>query len=385
MTDIERAGSSIRRTRRRAAPGAPPGTLIADPASPRPRIRAIAYGEASAESIDIETPEALDGVVGHRPVTWIDVQGLGDTDVLTALGRLFNLHMLALEDVVNVHQRPKVEEYEDHLFVCTRMPQTEDGRHLVPLKTEQVSIFLGRNFILTFQERPGDCFDQVRRRITENRGRIRKSGPDYLLYALLDAVTDAFFPVLEQDGERLEALEAEAMNDAADDINARIHRLKRELLAVRRCVWPQREMLNVLIRDDSALVSDQTRVFLRDCFDHTIQLMDLLETYREVASDLVDIHLSTVSKRLNEVMMVLTIIATIFMPLTVIVGIYGMNFDTEASPWNMPELRWAYGYPFALGLMLAVAGGMLLWFRRRGWLGRLGRHRRKRGGGAASD
>ena len=362
----------LRRTRR-APPGAPPGTLIPDPDSPQPRIRVIAFGPDAIEDTQVSSAEALDRLLGRHPVTWIDVDGLGDTAVLGALGKRFGIHPLALEDVINVHQRPKLEEYDEHLFIVTRMPD----RGAQALATEQVCLFLGRDYVLTFQERPGDCFDTLRRRLHESRGRIRRAGADYLAYALLDATTDAYFPVLERHGEHIEALEDEVLDRPADDVSARIHQLKRELLTIRRAVWPQREMLNLLIRDDSDLVSDQTRVFLRDCFDHTIQLMDLIETYREIASDLIDIHLSSVSTRLNEVMMVLTIIATIFIPLTVITGIYGMNFDPGASPWNMPELKWVYGYPFALGLMAAVAAGLLLWFRRKGWIGR--RRPRRRG------
>lgn len=374
MTTSKRFHSFHRRHVRRPPPGASPGTLIVDPDAPLPRIRVIAYGPDAIEDIVLDSVAALDGIVGRHAVSWIDVDGLGDSGVLRALGERFGIHSLALEDVINVHQRPKLEEYDDHLFIVARMPLQGEGA----LVTEQLSMFLGRDFILTFQERPGDCFEPVRRRIRESRGRIRRSGPDYLAYALLDAATDAFFPVLERQGERIELLEDEVMNAADREVHGRIHELKRELQTVRRCVWPQREMLNLLIRDDSAFVAPQTRIFLRDCFDHTIQLMDLVETYREVAADLVDIYLSSVSTRLNEVMMVLTVIATIVLPLTLITGIYGMNFDPDVSPWNMPELQWVFGYPFALGLMALVAAGMLLWFRRRGWIGGGGRRSRRR-------
>jgi magnesium transporter len=347
--------------RRRSAPGAAPGTLIVDPHAPKPRIDVVSYdGDDVRVLTDVDVAGAV-AAAGAQAVTWIDVRGLGDTEVLEGLGRHFGLHMLALEDVINVHQRPKAESYEDCLFVCARMPRADDGHRFA---TEQLSLFLTKGVLITFQEREGDCFAPVRRRIMESRGRIRRSGADYLLYALLDAVTDAFFPVLEQHGERLDALEAEVIGRSDPAHNTAIHRLKRDLLTVRRCIWPQRDMLNALVRDDHALIADETRTFLRDCFDHTIQLMDLVETYREIASDLVDIHLSRISTRLNEVMMALTIIATIFMPLTLITGVYGMNFT------NMPELRWPWGYPFALGLMAAVAAAMLLWFRRRGWIGR---------------
>lgn len=363
--------SSSRRARRRhaarrAAPGAAPGTLIVDPRAPRPSIRVIGYGPEGIEDTRVETPADLKAQLGRHSVTWINVDGLGDAGVLQAIGELFDIHPLAMEDIVNVYQRPKLEEYEKHLFIVSRMPAADgDGS----LATEQISLFLGSDFVLTFQERAGDCFDPVRRRLHENRGRLIRQSADYLAYTLLDAVTDAYFPVLEQHGEQTQALEDEVLSHPEENVAARIHALKRELMTTRRAVWPQREMLNALIRDESDFVSDSTRLFLRDCFDHTVQLMDLIETYRETASDLIDIHLSSVSTRLNEVMMVLTVIATIVMPLTLITGIYGMNFDT-ASRFNMPELKWPFGYFFALGLMAAVALIMVLWFRRKGWIGR---------------
>jgi magnesium transporter len=363
----------IHRTRRRAPPGAPPGTLIVDPSAARPTIHVIAYGPDVVEDRENVSIDEIGALSGRLPITWVNVDGLGDIDAIRALGQLFGLHGLALEDVVNVHQRPKLEEYDEHLFIVTRMPHaTDEG-----LVTEQVSLFLGRNFVLTFQEGfPGDCFQAVRRRIQDNRGRIRRLGSDYLAYALLDATTDAFFPILEAYGETIEALEDQVIENAGHDTVHQIHAIKRNLLTMRRAVWPQREMLNLMIRDDNPFVVEQTRLFLRDCFDHTFQLMDLIETYREIVSDLIDVFLSSMNARLNEVMKMLTIIATIFMPLTLVSGIYGMNFDTKISPWNMPELGWAFGYPAALGLMLAIALAMLLGFRRKGWLG--GRQRRRR-------
>ncbi len=276
---------------------------------------------------------------------------------------MFNLHGLALEDVVNVHQRPKVEEYADHAFIVTRMIQAG-----LPPTTEQVSMFLGEGFLLTFQERPGDCFDPVRARLRSSRGQIRDRQADYLAYALLDAVIDGYFPVLETLGERLEVLEDAVTAEPPEAEATQIHEIKRELLLLRRAVWPQREMVNALTRETSPYVTDQTRLYLRDCYDHTIQLMDIVETYREIATGLVDIYLSSVSTRLNEIMKVLTIIATIFIPLGFVAGLYGMNFDASASPWNMPELRWYWGYPVALGVMAAAALGMLYYFYRKGWI-----------------
>jgi magnesium transporter len=366
MTATKKHANRRRRgphVRRRTPPGSPPGTLVADPSAAPPRMRVMAYGPEGLHEAALASPQPLDTLVERHAVTWVDVQGLGDVPAIEALGRRFGLHALALEDVLNVHQRPKLEAYEDHLFIVARMPEADGA-----FTTEQISFFVGRDFVLTFQEHDGDCLEPVRQRLRSGPGRMRSSGPDYLLYALLDAILDAYFPVLERYGESVEQLEDAVLEHPGAAIAARIHELKRDLLALRRVVWPMREVLNALSRGDAALVTPQTGVYLRDCYDHIIQLMDMIETYREIASGLIDIHLSSQSARMNEVIKVLTIIATIFIPLGTIAGIYGMNFDPDISPWNMPELRWRYGYFFALGIMLAMASGLMLWFWRRGWL-----------------
>jgi len=350
--------------RRRTPPGSAPGTLIADPAAQRPLVRIIGYGPEDVEETQAARIEDVAQACGKWPVVWVNVDGLADLDFIRAIGRMFAVHRLALEDVVNVHQRPKVEEYEDHLFIVSRMASIDDAPH-----TEQFAMFLGDGYLLTFQERAGDCFDPVRKRIRLHRGHIREAGADYLAYALLDAVVDGYFPVLEDYGEDLEILEESVLAAPQSDHIAQIHEMKRDLLALRRAIWPQREMISALTRDASKHIAEQTRVYLRDCYDHTIQLIDILETYREVASGLVDVYLSSVSARMNEIMKVLTIIATIFIPLSFITGLYGMNFRSDVSPWNMPELAWYFGYPLALGLMACVAAGLLYFFRRRGWLG----------------
>jgi magnesium transporter len=246
------------------------------------------------------------------------------------------------------------------------------------LDTEQTTLFLAENALITFQEKPGDCFEPVRARLRQKRGQIRARKADYLAYSLLDAVTDAYFPVLEKYGERIEDLESQVIARPNPDLTTDIHRLKRDLLTLRRAVWPQREMINALARDTTPFIGEQTRVYLRDCYDHTVQLMDMVETYREIATSLTDIHLSGINTRLNEIMKVLTIIATIFIPLTFITGLYGMNFQSEKSPLNMPELSWYWGYPYALTLMAAVAGGLVIYFIRKGWIGGNGKRRRKR-------
>ncbi len=349
--------------RRQTAPGASPGTLAPDPEASKPVVRVLSYGADDFEEREVADLSTLRGLVGKRPVTWVHVQGLGDGAAIAALGELFGLHKLALEDVVNVHQRPKVEQYGETLFIVTRVPSRREETD-----TEQVALFLGGGFVVSFEERPPEVFAPVRERIRARRGRIRFEEADYLAYALLDAAVDGFFPVLERLGEQLEELEELVVGRPSPATVSRIQACKHDLLMLRRAIWPQREALAVLFRDPSPLVRPETRVYLRDCYDHTIQIMDLLETYREIGSGLMDVYLSSVSNRMNEVMKVLTIIATIFMPLSFLASLYGMNFQTDKSPWNMPELAWRYGYPFALGLMALSSLGMLLYFWRKGWL-----------------
>jgi magnesium transporter len=243
--------------------------------------------------------------------------------------------------------------------------------------TEQVSIFLGDRFVLSFQEQPGDCFDLVRARIHNDTSRLRSRGADYLAYALIDAVTDGYFPVLERLGEDLEDLEDAIVSDPQPESARMLHDLKRQFLSLRRAVWPHRELLSTLTRDEHGLLQRETRLYLRDCYDHAVQLMDLLETYREIASGLMDVYASSVNVKLSEIMKVLTVIATVFMPLGFIASLYGMNFDRTASAWNMPELGWRFGYLFSLGLMAGCVVFLLYYFRRRGWLNRSRRPKRR--------
>ena len=292
-------------------------------------------------------------------VTWVDVQGLGERHVLEDLGEVFRLHRLALADVVNVPQRPKVETYENHLFVITRMVLLKEGGEF---SAEQVSLFLGKNFVLTFQETYGDCLDPVRDRIRTGTGIVRQSGADYLAYAILDAITDQYFPVVEALGERIENLEDRVATHPTPAALDQIYSLKRELLSVRRAIWPQRDAINALVRDESGLIGKEVHVYLRDCYDHAVQLIDVVETLRELTTGLLDVYLSSVANRTNEVMKVLTVVTSIFIPLTFIAGVYGMNFK------NMPEIDWRYGYAFVWVIMIAVAASLLWYFGRRGWL-----------------
>jgi magnesium transporter len=355
---------------RRTPPGASPGLIVSDPCSPQPVVHVMAYGPERLEERTLANLDSLRDFVGKWPVTWINVDGLGDAETIRRIGEMFKLHPLALEDVVNVHQRAKVEHYADQLFLVARMAHPGER-----LETEQVSMFLGRDFIITFQETlPGDSFEPVRERIRAARGQIRNRGCDYLAYALIDAAIDSFFPVLETLGEQIESLEEEALTHATRGTISRIHDVKHDLLTLRRAIWPSREALHVLARDPCPLITDVTRIYFRDSYDHTIQLLDLLETYRELGADLRDLYLSSISNRMNEIIKVLTIISTIFIPLTFIVGVYGMNFDTEQT-LNMPELRWRYGYLFVWGTMFAVVVFMLYFFRRKGWIGAAKRER----------
>jgi magnesium transporter len=350
------------RFKRRSKPGTSPGTLQRIVDSPQPEITVIAYTPERIVETKIKSVHEIDPLLKSNNVVWINVDGLGATEILEKLGARFALHPLALEDVLNLHQRPKIEAYGETLFMVARMIYLKEH-----IETEQISFFLGANFVLTFQERVGDCLDAVRERIRQGLGRIRKSGADYLLYALIDTIVDSYYPVVDQFADRLEELEEQVEISQGSNAMAQIHETRNELLMVRRAIRPHREALNQLVRDEHPLVTAETRIFFRDCYDHTIQLIDLLETYREMCSDLRDYALSIVSHRMNEVMKVLTIIATIFIPLSFIAGVYGMNFDTD-SKWNMPELEWTYGYPFALVLMSTVTGLFVFYFWRKGWM-----------------
>lgn len=294
-------------------------------------------------------------------VSWINVEGVQDVAVLEQLGEDFHLHPLTLEDILNTDQRPKMEEYDEYLFIVIKMLRLSENR--VDLVTEQVSIILGEHFVISFQDDiSGDVFESLRERLKAAKGRIRNVRTDYLCYSLIDAVVDNYFLILETIGERIETLEAELIADPEPATLESIHHVKRELIYLRRSVWPLREVISALQREDTPLISAATGVFLRDVYDHTIQIIDTVETHRDILSGMIDMYMSSISNRMNEVMKVLTIIATVFIPLTFIAGVYGMNFD------YMPELRMPWAYPVLWILMIAVAGGMFLYFRRKKWI-----------------
>src|SRR5688572_7559267 len=361
-----RAILGTRRRRVRMRPGALPGTLVRHEAAEKPTISVIAFGrEVVTERTAITIDEALT-LVTPGGLTWINIDGLGDPGVLTRLGERFGLHPLALEDVLNVPQRPKVERYDKHLFIVMRTVRVEaaDSKEVAhgEIVEEQVSLFLGSDWVITVQERSGgDCFAGVREAIRKRRGRVRDAGADYLAYLLLDGVVDAYFPVIEALSEQMEHIESEALADPSADVLIRLQRLRHDLLAMRRAVWPMREELAILQREETPVFTADTRVFLRDVYDHTVQALEIVESLRETATSVMEIYLSVQNQRLNEVMKVLTVIATLFIPLTFIASIYGMNFDF------MPELKWRYGYAWALGLMAITAGVLVGFFKKRGW------------------
>ena len=353
------AGLGTRRHRvARVRPGTQPGTLVAAGTPAPARVSVIAYNrEGATERRDVTIDDGL-AALAPGGVTWINVDGLGDTTVLTRLGERFGLHPLALEDVLNVPQRPKVERYDKHMFVVMRTMRLAEGE----VAEEQVSLFVGSGWLITVQERPdGDCFGAVREAIRQGRGRVREAGADYLAYLLLDSVVDAYFPVIEHFGERIQHLESAAIDDPSPLVLVQMQRVRHQLLALRRAVWPMREEVAILIREESDLVTPETRIFLRDVYDHAVQALEIVESLRETAVSVMEVYLSVQNQRLQEVMKVLTVIATIFIPLTFIASIYGMNFE------HMPELKARYGYAWALGLMLATAVGMIGYFKRKGW------------------
>jgi magnesium transporter len=354
----------VRRPKR--TPGMTPGTLVIDPSWPKPVIQVIAYGPDQFLEKRINDVHELDGLIGQYPVLWVNVDGLGDEAALRHLGQLFNLHPLALEDVVSLRQRSKVDDYETNLYTAMRMLYLQDGK----LFSEQISFFLGSNFVLTFQENEGDCLDAVRERIRKKGGLVCTMNADYLLYSLIDAIVDAYFPLLESYDTRLDDMEEVILKHPDSSSVALLFEVKRDLMTLRRTLWPVREMASTLVNSASPLITQATRVYLRYCQDHAVRLLDLAETCRELDSSLMDFYLSTISNRMNEIMKVLTIISTIFIPLTFIAGVYGMNFK------HMPELETRSGYFIVLGLMAFLGLGMFGLFVHRGWLSPKRKNRR---------
>jgi magnesium transporter len=339
----------------------PPGTVefTGERRTERVRITVFDFADSYLEEKELRSVEECFPYRDTPRVSWINIDGLHDTESLEKVGAHFGLHPLVLEDVVNTHQRPKVEDHQDYLYIVLKMLEYA-GDH-AEVTTDQISVILGRNFVLSFQEREGDVWDPVRERIRKGAGRLRKSGPDYLAYALVDAIVDSYFSILEKIGDEIETLADEVVEDPSPTTLHKIHGLKREMIFLRKLIWPTREVAGLLERAESSLIKKTTVVYIRDVYDHAVQLIEAMESYRDLVSGAQDLYLSTMSNRMNAVMKVLTVFAAIFAPLTFLAGIYGMNFK------YMPELGWRIGYPLfwlvALGLTLTMIGV----FRRKGW------------------
>jgi len=326
----------------------------------RVRIRIIDYDEAQFQEKEAKTVEECFPFKDKPTVTWINIDGVHQVDIIEKIGNHFNIHPLVLEDIVNTGQRPKMEDFVNYIFVILKMLYYDEK--INETKAEQISLILGSNFVISFQENEGDVFDPIRERIRSDRGRIRKMGADYLAYALIDTIVDNYFIILEKLGEKIEDIEDELVTNPALETLQTIHSLKREMIFLRKSVWPLREVISRLERWESPLIDKSLNIYLRDVYDHTIQVIDSIETFRDMLSGLLDIYLSSVSNRMNEIMKVLTIIATIAIPLTVITGIYGMNFQF------MPELQLQWSYPLVLLAMLTLGILMIRYFRRKKWI-----------------
>jgi magnesium transporter len=324
------------------------------------KITVIDYDEKQFQEKEAKSIKECFPFKEQPTVTWINIDGLGQLEIIERLGECYGLHSVVIEDILNTDQRPKMEDFETHVYIVLKMLFYDEKNKVID--SEQVSILLGTNFVISLQERPGDVFDPIRDRIRNAKGRIRKLGSDYLAYSLIDAIVDSYFLILEKFGENIESVEAQLINDPTPQTLKAIHDSKREMIFLRRSVWPLRELINGLLRNETKLVKKNTQIFLRDLYDHTIQVIDTIESLRDMISGMLDIYLSSLSNRMNEVMKVLTIIATIFIPLTFISGIYGMNFK------HMPELEWPGGYFAVLTGMTIIGILMLMYFKRKKWL-----------------
>lgn len=354
-------GKKFMLKKRRTQPGATPGTLVIDKASPKPAIKVIGYSKDFVEERDFATFDEFDKYLNEKKssISWIDVQGLGNESTLRRIAERFDIHPLALADVTNIPQQPKIENFGKQTFVISRMFRiTQENQ----IESEQVSIFVGEDYLITFQEYYGDCLDPIRKRLRDGKGIIREMSTGYLAYAIFDTIVDNYFPVLEEMGERLERLEDLVIGKSTEEELKQLYSIKHELLELKRILWPSREVVSKMIRFDQSFIGPDVKVYLGDIYDHLIQGIDLVETYRELTTELMSIYLSALSNKMNEIMKVLTMIATIFIPLSFIVGMYGMNFV------NIPELKLEYGYFVVLSVMGAVVAGMLIFFWKKKWV-----------------
>ncbi len=348
--------------------GLQPGTIIfvGDKKVEHTRIRIMEYDANNLEEREVPSIEACFPLKDTPTITWINIDGLHDVGLIEKIGKHFDLHPLIMEDIANTGQRPKFETSDRHLFLVLKMLQSDQTNG--EIRSEQFSLVVGNNFLISFQEQFGDVFEPVRNRIRKTEPRVRFMSADYLAYALVDAIVDGYYSVLETIGEQIESMENLLVDNPGTEHLERIHDLKRELILMRKALWPLREVVGALERMESSLIKDSTHVYLRDLYEHTIQVIDTLEIFRDMVSGLLDIYMSSISNKMNEVMKVLTIIATIFIPLGFLAGVYGMNFDTVSSPFNMPELGFPYGYLMFWILAALIGGGLFFFFKHKKWL-----------------
>lgn len=325
------------------------------------KITVIDYDKKTFSELEVEGLKECIPYKEKPTITWINIDGIENTEILKDLGEYFNIHPLTLEDILNTDQRPKLEDFENYIYIILKM-LSYDNEKEDEISSEQVSLILGKNYVISLQESEGDIFDPIRERIRNGKGRVKKEGSDYLSYLLLDAVVDNYFTILEKVSEKIEGLEDEIVKSPTQETLNTIHNLKTEMLYLKKSVWPLREVVNKLERGELSLIKKTTSVYLRDIYDHTIQVIDTVETLRDMLSGMLDIYLSSVSNRMNEVMKVLTIIATIFIPITFIAGIYGMNFS------NIPELGWPWSYLVFWIVVLIIGVTMIIYFKRKKWL-----------------
>jgi magnesium transporter len=343
--------------------GLPAGSLIhvGEKLADKTKITVIEYDEHQFKEREFVTISDFSFSKENPSTTWINIDGLHDIQILEQLGKIFNIHPLILEDILNTDQRPKMEDLDEYLYIVLRMFYKSKNKNDV-VQSEQVSFIIGHNFIISFQEKPGDIFDPIRDRIKNVKGRIRKAGADFLAYSLIDSIVDYYFIVLESLDEKIEFFENILVSSPSRELLLDIQNLKREIIFLRKFAWPMRETVSLLERSESPLIQESTNIYFKDIYDHTIQVIDTIEIFRETLSSMLDIYLSSISNKMNEIMKVLTIIATIFMPLTFIAGIYGMNFK------YMPELGWRWGYPMIWGITLTISSIMLIYFKKKKWL-----------------
>ncbi len=356
----KRRNAALNRRSRKA--GLPPGSLvhIGEKRQEAVHITYLDYDEQHFQEKKGVSVEECFPFKDTSTITWINIDGIDEISIIEQIGRAYDLHPLILEDIVTAGQRPKFDNYEKYAYIVLKMLTYNYTSHVI--ESEQISIVFGANFVISFQEKVGDIFDPIRDRIRQAKGRVRKLGADYLAYSLIDAIVDSYFGILEKTGERIEELEDELIQNPTSDTLDKIHTLKREMMSLRRSIWPLRELISAMQRDESSRISSQTRIYLRDVYDHAIQVIDTIENFRDMVGGMVEIYLSGISNRMNSIMKVLTMIATIFIPLTFLTGLYGMNFE------RMPGLHQWWGYPLTLLAMLVVAGIMLIYFRKKKWL-----------------